>query len=108
MASLKIKELHAREILNSRGVPTLEVRLTTSSGKTVVAGVPAGASTGKREALDLRDKDSKRFSGKGVLKAVQNVNHVIAPVLKKKTFKDIKAFDAVLLTLDSSKQKSKL
>ena len=107
-ASLKIKELHAREILNSRGIPTLEVVLTTKSGRSVIAGVPAGASVGSREALDLRDNDPKRFNGYGVLKAIQNVNFKIAPVLKKKTFKTPQDFDKALLALDSTAQKKKL
>lgn len=107
-ASLKIKDLHAREILNSRGIPTLEVILTTSTGKRITAGVPAGASTGSREALDLRDNDAKRFNGHGVLKAIQNVNFKIAPKLKRKTFKKPQALDTALLALDSTAQKKKL
>lgn len=106
--SLKIKNITAREILNSRGIPTLEVILTTKSGITVSAGVPAGASTGKREALDLRDNDMKRYRGKGVLKALNNVNHKIAPKLTTKTFKDLQAFDDALIALDKSSQKTKL
>ena len=76
-----IVDIHAREILDSRGNPTVEVEVATESGAFGRAMVPAGASTGEREALELRDGDVNRFSGKGVLKAVSNVNDIIAPAL---------------------------
>ena len=73
----KIKKIIAREILDSRGNPTVEVDLTLDNGVMGRSGVPSGASTGTREAVELRDGDKKRFSGKGVLKAVDNVNNII-------------------------------
>ena len=77
----KIKKLFAREILDSRGNPTVEVECTLESGIKSMASVPSGASTGKREALELRDNDNNRYHGKGVLKAVSNVNDIIAPLI---------------------------
>ena len=76
-----IVDIYAREVLDSRGNPTVEVEVTTESGCVGRAIVPSGASTGEHEALELRDKDEKRFLGKGVLQAVQNVNEVIAKEL---------------------------
>ena len=81
MNSMKIEEVHAREILDSRGNPTVEVEVTLDNGVTGRASVPSGASTGENEALELRDGDKNRFGGKGVLKAVDNVNNIIAPAL---------------------------
>ena len=72
---MKIKDLIGREILDSRGNPTVEVELLTDNGIDVIASVPSGASTGSREALELRDNDEKRFHGLGVLKAVSNINN---------------------------------
>ena len=72
----KIKKIYAREILDSRGNPTIEVEVTLESGIIGVASVPSGASTGKNEALELRDNDKNRYHGKGVLKAVNNVNNI--------------------------------
>ena len=77
----QIISVHAREILDSRGNPTVEVDVTTISGFFGRAAVPSGASTGEREALELRDGDKKRYLGKGVLKAVDNVNNIIAPAI---------------------------
>ena len=74
---MKIKDIHAREILDSRGNPTIEVEMTLDNNIKAVASVPSGASTGSREALELRDNDKSRFNGKGVLKAVNNVNNII-------------------------------
>lgn len=74
----QIISVHAREILDSRGNPTIEVEVTTASGAVGRAAVPSGASTGENEALELRDGDKGRYGGKGVLKAVQNVNEIIA------------------------------
>ena len=79
---MKIEKIHAREILDSRGNPTVEVEVTLENGVMGRASVPSGASTGENEALELRDGDKQRFGGKGVLKAVENVNNVIAPALK--------------------------
>ncbi len=74
----RIKSVHARQILDSRGNPTLEAEITLDSGAFGRAAVPSGASTGAREAIELRDKDASRYGGKGVLKAVANVNGEIA------------------------------
>ena len=78
---MNIKELHAREILDSRGNPTIEVEMTLANNITAVASVPSGASTGSKEALELRDGDKGRYKGKGVLKAVENVNTTIRNAL---------------------------
>jgi len=80
----KIKSIKAREILDSRGNPTVEVEVICDNGIKAWAGVPSGASTGSREALELRDGDKRRYGGKGVLKAVKNINTIIAPKLKGK------------------------
>jgi len=77
-----ITSVHAREIIDSRGNPTVEADVITSDGKLFRAAVPSGASTGVYEALELRDKDPKRYLGKGCLKAVSNVNNILAPALK--------------------------
>ncbi|MCR4414471.1 MAG: phosphopyruvate hydratase, partial [Thermoguttaceae bacterium] len=77
----KIEAIRALEILDSRGNPTVRVRVTLDNGITASASVPSGASTGENEALELRDGDKKRYGGKGVLKAVANVNETIAPKL---------------------------
>ena len=77
-----ISSIRAREIIDSRGNPTVEADVITSEGKLFRAAVPSGASTGIYEALELRDKDPKRFLGKGCLKAVANVNEILAPALK--------------------------
>jgi len=79
---MKIKEIVAREILDSRGNPTIETRVTLANGISAKASVPSGASTGSHEALELRDGDSERYGGMGVLKAVRNVNEKIAKELK--------------------------
>jgi len=104
-----VTKIHAREILDSRGNPTVEVDLTTSKG-TFRAAVPSGASTGIYEALELRDKDPKRFLGKGVLQAVENVNSVIAPALIAKNIDVTKQeeVDQLMLELDGTENKSKL
>ena len=78
---MQIVNVHAREILDSRGNPTVEVEIVTASGARGRAAVPSGASTGEHEALELRDGDPKRYCGKGVQKAVENVNRTIAPLL---------------------------
>ena len=79
---MRIEKVHAREILDSRGNPTVEVEVTLENGVMGRASVPSGASTGENEALELRDGDKQRYGGKGVLKAVENVNTIIAPALK--------------------------
>ena len=78
---MRIEKIFAREILDSRGNPTIEVDVTLECGVVGRAAVPSGASTGENEALELRDGDKKRYLGKGVVKAVDNVNKVIAPAL---------------------------
>jgi enolase len=103
----KIKLVKAREILDSRGNPTIEVDAILSNGILGRAAVPSGASTGEHEALELRDKDSKRFMGKGVLKAVSNVNSIIFPQIKGKE-PDFKKIDKIMLDLDGTANKSKL
>lgn len=103
-----IKSIHAREILDSRGNPTIEVDVTTSSCVTGRAAVPSGASTGIHEAIELRDGDKKRYGGKGVLKAVSNVNDIIAKALKGRSVSEQDAIDKLMLELDSTPDKSKL
>ena len=83
-----IKELRAREIIDSRGNPTIEADVLTADGQVFRAAVPSGASTGIYEALELRDKDPKRYQGKGVLQAVHNVNKILCPALKGKDVND--------------------
>lgn len=104
----QIKEIHAREILDSRGLPTVEADVILTSGKSGRAAVPSGASTGSREALELRDKDAKRYLGKGVLKAVAAVNKTIAPALKNTDPLDQKKIDEALIELDGTTNKDKL
>ena len=107
---LKIISCFAREILDSRGNPTIEVDVVLEGGALGRAAVPSGASTGEHEALELRDKDKKRYLGKGVLKAVNNVNQVIAEKLLKKGFDATQQteIDKFLIDLDGTKDKSKL
>ena len=104
----KIATVHAREILDSRGNPTVEVEVKLSDGAFGRAAVPSGASTGVHEALELRDGDKKRYGGKGVLKAVENVNGQIAGALSGKNAGDQSAIDQVMLDLDGTPNKSKL
>ena len=103
-----IEKVHAREILDSRGNPTVEVEVTLCNGVVGRASVPSGASTGENEALELRDGDKKRYSGKGVLKAVENVNNVIAPALKGMPVCQQRNIDYKMLELDGTPTKSKL
>ena len=105
---MKIKAIIGREILDSRGNPTVEVEVKLESGVVGRASVPSGASTGEHEALELRDKDPKRYGGKGVLKAVENVNSVIAPALIGWSAFDQRAIDKKMLELDGTKTKSNL
>ncbi len=103
-----IKSVIAREILDSRGNPTVAARVTLQSGASAEAKVPSGASTGSHEALELRDGDKKRYGGKGVLKAVKNVNTLIAPKLKGMNAERQRDIDHAMLKLDGTKNKSKL
>jgi len=103
----KIKELKSREILDSRGNPTVEVEVVLDNGIIGRASVPSGASTGEREALELRDNDKKRFQGKGVLKAVENIKNVILPAIKGKPA-DFQKIDELLIKLDGTENKSNL
>ena len=105
---MKIQKIHAREILDSRGNPTVEVEVTLENGVMGRASVPSGASTGENEALELRDGDKQRFGGKGVLKAVDNVNKIIAPALVGDDVFDQRALDYKMIALDGTPTKSKL
>ena len=104
----KIKKVFAREILDSRGNPTIEVDITLECGITASASVPSGASTGKREAIELRDQDMNRYFGKGVLKAVSNVNNIIAPEIIGKSCLEQREIDNIMLSLDGTYNKSNL
>ncbi|MEI6288087.1 MAG: phosphopyruvate hydratase [bacterium] len=104
----KIASIKGREILDSRGNPTVEVEVVLDNGKKAWAGVPSGASTGSREALELRDGDSGRYGGKGVLNAVKNVNEIIAPKLIGMEADEQKAIDDLMISLDGTENKSKL
>ncbi|PRZ02230.1 phosphopyruvate hydratase [Marinilabilia salmonicolor] len=104
----QIANVHAREILDSRGNPTVEVEVTLDCGVIGRAAVPSGASTGENEALELRDGDKGRYLGKGVLKAVENVNTVIAPALVGMSALDQVGVDNKMLEMDGTKTKSKL
>ena len=103
-----IIDVYAREVLDSRGNPTVEVEVATESGAFGRAIVPSGASTGEREALELRDGDKNRFLGKGVLKAVDNVNEIIAPALIGFDVTDQPLIDKTMIELDGTPTKSKL
>jgi len=103
-----IVDVHAREILDSRGNPTVEVEVTLESGVMGRASVPSGASTGENEALELRDGDKKRYGGKGVLKAVENVNNIIGPEIVGMSALDQRDVDMAMLKLDGTPTKSKL
>ncbi|MFT4569616.1 MAG: enolase [Hyphomicrobiaceae bacterium] len=105
--SKKIRSIHAREILDSRGNPTLEADVVVDGG-IGRACVPSGASTGQHEAIELRDGDPKRYGGKGVLKAVANVNDVIAPELVGMDVREQKAIDDCMIQLDGTESKSNL
>ncbi|MBU1075323.1 phosphopyruvate hydratase [Patescibacteria group bacterium] len=106
--SAKIKEIHAREILDSRGNPTIEVKVVTSDGNIGVADVPSGASTGTYEALELRDNNPDRYVGKGVLKAVENVNDKLAPALKDFALGKQGNLDKKMIEIDATENKAKL
>lgn len=104
---MKIKQILAREILDSRGNPTVEAKVILDNGVVGVAKVPSGASTGMHEAVELRD-GGKRFGGKGVLKAVKNVTTIIAPALKGMSVDKIRALDERMIELDGTKNKANL
>ncbi|MDD5311866.1 MAG: phosphopyruvate hydratase [Dehalococcoidia bacterium] len=106
--NMQVKNIAAREILDSRGNPTVEVRVTLNDGSMGIAGVPSGASTGKYEALELRDGDPKRYGGLGVLKAVNNVNKIIAPALTGFCADEQEKLDNKLIGLDGTPDKSNL
>lgn len=105
---MKIANIHAREILDSRGNPTLEVDVVLNNGVLARAAVPSGASTGENEALELRDGDKKRYGGKGVRKAVENVNSHIAPLLIGLSPFEQRTIDKIMIEADGSETKSHL
>ena len=104
----KIASLTAREILDSRGNPTVEATVILDDGSKTIASVPSGASVGKYEALELRDEDVNRFEGKGVLKAIENIEKKIAPKLKHFPIRPQLEIDRLLLELDGTKNKANL
>lgn len=106
--SYEVADVHAREILDSRGRPTLEVSIRFSTGIEAVAGVPSGASTGTREAVELRDGDPKRFKGAGVTKAVANVNTEINQLLSGRAWKSLEELDQAVIELDGTENKGRL
>ena len=105
---MKIANITAREILDSRGNPTVEAQVTTLSGVSARASVPGGASTGSYEAVELRDKDSSRYRGKGVLKAVSNIKSIIAPEIVGRSVFCQSEIDSILIETDGTKNKSNL
>ncbi len=104
----KIKNIKAREIIDSRGNPTVECDVELSDGSFGRAAVPSGASTGIHEALELRDGDKKRYLGKGVKRAVQNINEFIKKDIINKQFDSYRAFDKAILELDGTENKSNI
>ena len=105
---MKIKTIHAREILDSRGTPTVAAEVVLECGCRAEASVPSGASTGQHEAIELRDGDPTRYWGKGVLKAVSNVNNIISPALKGMSVFEQRAIDSKMRELDGTDNKSRL
>ena len=105
---MNISEIHAREVLDSRGNPTVEAEVLLSTGQTGRAIVPSGASTGEHEAVELRDGDKSRYLGKGVLKAVENINGEIAHALSNLDASDQRAIDARMIDLDGTENKGRL
>ena len=105
---MKINEIIAREILDSRGNPTIEVDVILDNGVLGRAAVPSGASTGENEALEMRDGDKGRYGGKGTMRAVENVNTIIAPALVGRSAFRQREIDNVMLELDGTPNKSKL
>lgn len=108
MGGARIASIHAREVLDSRGNPTVEVEVVLEEGTEARASVPSGASTGRFEALELRDGDPNRYHGKGVLKAVENVNGLIAPAVQGLDARDQRILDEKLIELDGTENKSRL
>ena len=104
----RIVEIHGREIIDSRGNPTIEAEVTLAGGALGRAAVPSGASTGSREAVELRDGDQRRYQGKGVLKAVENVNGVLRSALLGFDAEDQAGLDARLIELDGTENKGRL
>ena len=104
----KIKRIHAREILDSRGNPTVECDVVLEDGSFGRAAVPSGASTGIHEALELRDDDNKRYLGKGVKKAIQNINELVNKEIINRQFENYRAFDKAILELDGTENKSNI
>ena len=106
--SSRIKSIHGREVLDSRGNPTVEVEVVLSGGAKGRAMVPSGASTGTHEAVELRDGDATRFSGKGVLQAVRNVNQVLGPEIIRRglTADQQQVVDELIISLDGTADKS--
>ena len=105
---MKIKDIRAREVLDSRGTPTVAAEVVLECGCRAEASVPSGASTGQHEAIELRDGDPTRYFGKGVLKAVSNVNNIIAPVLRGYSVFEQRAVDNKMIELDGTDNKSRL
>ena len=103
-----IEHIHARQILDSRGNPTIEVEVFTDEGIMGRAAVPSGASTGENEAVELRDGDKSKYLGKGVLKAVENVNEIIAPEIEGLPVMEQRLIDSMMIDLDGTENKSKL
>ncbi|MEE0930786.1 MAG: phosphopyruvate hydratase, partial [Acutalibacteraceae bacterium] len=108
MNYLQIEKVHGREILDSRGNPTVEAEVTLADGTVARGTAPSGASTGEFEALELRDNDPKRYLGKGVTKAVENINNTIANAIIGMDASDIYAVDDAMIKADGTKDKSKL
>jgi len=108
MQMAKIKNVHGREILDSRGNPTVEAELTLDNGICVTAAVPSGASTGSREVMELRDGDKRRYGGKGVLCAAKNIDDMISPAITGKNPAGQKEIDKLMCELDGTENKSKL
>ena len=104
----KIKSVLGREILDSRGNPTVGVEVTLEDGKVGLSSVPSGASTGSREALELRDNDSSRFMGKGVLKAVENINNKISKALISKDVRNQIEIDNTMIDIDGTEEKKNI
>src|ERR1700744_3001227 len=104
----QIAKIHARQILDSRGNPTIEADVYTSTGTLGRAAVPSGASTGKHEAVELRDGDKKKYLGKGVTKAVNNINETIAEELYGWDVTDQRGLDQAMIEMDGTANKSKL
>ena len=105
---MKIKTIHAREILDSRGTPTVAAEVVLECGCRAEASVPSGASTGQHEAIELRDGDPTRYWGKGVLKAISNVNNIIAPALKGRSVFEQRVIDNLMREIDGTGNKSRL